>query len=207
MLIYSEGDQPWDVFRRGSDDYQLVHCPKPDAVFYLPVYDTNSTIPINSSVAFRNTHWQQAPNASMVEPFSWTTLNNLNMHGGLEPCPRRLCDNKTRIKSGSQLRCYPWLIAEYKKAHTREADSKRAGEIVCCQANNATACALQLNRQLAKYASPLANEGHVLPLPAVTTNGSNVTLWIAYYAKDVKECPRFGFLYSRDGVISDAYVS
>lgn len=88
-----------------------------------------------------------------------------------------------------------------------DADSRRADEIACCQANNAAACALQLNRQLARYAIPVANEGHVLPLPAVTTNGPNVTIWVAYYAKDVEKLPRFGCIYGLDGVFSDAYVS
>lgn len=204
-MTYRETDQPWEVFGDKLPEFDREKAPKPDAVFFLPIYDTDSTI-APDTVAFRNIHWGHLPHASMVDSFSWSTLNTLNMLG-LEPGPRRICNKDTRARSASQLRCYPWLIAEFKKAHARSAEIERAAEIVCCQASNAAACALKLNRELAKFASPLANEGHVLPLPAVTTNGSSVTIWIAYYAKGVARDRRFGFLGSSESELSDAYVS
>lgn len=184
----------------------MPKCPKPDVAFYLPVYDTDPTLAKDSAIAFRDRHWERLPSTAMAEPFTWSTLHMLSTQAGLRPCPRMMSGGYKKTKAAARLRCYPWLIAEFKKAHHDRRDAARADEIVCCQASNGAACALQLNKELAQFARPLTNAAHVPPIPVVTTTGSKITVWIAYYAKDVKSSDRFA--YSRyKASYEKAYVS
>lgn len=119
----------------------------------------------------------------MAEPFTWNTLSYLHSHAHLQPGPHDFSNSMTGELVSPRLVCYPWLIVELDKGY-RGMSSVFFEERVCYQAKNAAACALQLQRQLAKYAAPLADQAHVPPIPTVTTVGARVTVWIAYYAKD-----------------------
>lgn len=119
--------------------------------------------------------WNQAPNYSLVEPFSWTALKELHTFG-LRSTPFRVF-NKPPMEAS--LNCYPWLIVEHKKEGVSGAE-----ETVCCQAANAGACAIKLNQISARYAVELPDNAHVPPIPTVTTIGSHVKVWIMYFAKE-----------------------
>jgi hypothetical protein len=119
--------------------------------------------------------WHQAPNPSLVESFSWSVLKELFKHA-LQPTPFRVF-NRPAVQAN--LKCYPWLIVEYKKE-----DVTRAEE-VCCQAANAAACAVRLNHIAAKYAIKLADDAQIPPIATVTTIGSYVKVWIAYFSRDL----------------------
>ena len=87
--------------------------------------------------------------------------------------------------------------------HDNPLDASNADEIVCCQASNAASCALQLHRQLAKYTTPLVDQAHIPPIPTVTTIGASVTIWIAYYTKNMAQHDRF----KEYAWVDDGYVS
>lgn len=57
-------------------------------------------------------------------------------------------------------------------------------EVAYCQAVNGSGCAVRLNQIAAKYTPELARDGHVPPIPSVTTVGPEVKVWITYYIKD-----------------------
>ncbi len=141
-----------------------------------------------------------------MEPFTLATLNELSSYG-LNPGPRPISDTRTGATTSAQLRCWPWLIVELKKVHSVDAASDRANEYVCCQATNAAGCALQLQQQLARYSIPLPDESHVAPIPTMTTHGSRVTVWIAYYANGAPCSARFGNLHSQLRTGTAAYVN
>lgn len=203
--LYREKGQPWEIFNYLNSprySWTVEYCPAPDVAFFLPIYDTRSGTVPNKYTGFSSKHWVHPPEEFMVEPFTFTTLDKLNTYGNLIPGPRRICNKKTRETSPARLRCYPWLIVEFKKAG-------QGPETVCCQASNGAACALQLNRNVAQYADTLADQAQISPIPTVTTIGSEVTVWIAYYASDVPDNERFGwpFYMNSPGVYDDAYVS
>lgn len=60
----------------------------------------------------------------------------------------------------------------------------RSKEVVYCQAVNGSGCAVRLNQIAAKYTLELTGEAHVPPIPAITTVGPEVKVWITYYIKD-----------------------
>lgn len=158
--------------------YEKEKCPKPDRALYLPMYkmDIGSpTIPRITDPEARQ--WHQAPNPTLVESFSWTVLKELFAYG-LRPTPFRVFHNPPKE---ADLKCYPWLIIEHKK----EDAAFSSKTTVCCQATNAAACAVQLNRNAAMFAVELAEQAHVSPIPTVTTVGSNVTVWIMHYLDDL----------------------
>ncbi|KAF4500721.1 hypothetical protein FAGAP_3084 [Fusarium agapanthi] len=86
----------------------------------------------------------------------------------------------------TDLKCYPWLIVECKSGKGTLKESQRLAQLetVCCQALNASACAVKLNQIAARYAVELRKQTHIPPIPAVTTVGPKVSVWITYYAKD-----------------------
>ncbi|KAJ3473731.1 hypothetical protein NLG97_g10161 [Lecanicillium saksenae] len=152
--IVSETNELWEVFnKRWPGLPKPISCPKPDIAFFLPIYDTTEGLPVTKSVAFANKSWQQIPGAFMAEPFTWSTLSELNAH------------------------------AVELKRNGEDPIGSTPEETVCCQANNAATCALRLQRQLAKHATPLTHQAHVQPIPTITTIGPHVTAWIAYYAE------------------------
>ncbi|KAH6867781.1 hypothetical protein B0T10DRAFT_596911, partial [Thelonectria olida] len=170
-----DGDSLWNLFRNDTESsFETGKSPKPDYVFYLPMYhlQTGSSKPMVEEPAARQ--WHQRPNPSLVEPFSWSVLKELFAEG-LQPTPFRVF-HKEALEAN--LKCYPWLIVEYKK----EGVSK--GKLtVSCQAANAAACALQLNENAATYAVNLADDAHVPPVPTITTIGCHAKVWIAHLAR------------------------
>jgi hypothetical protein len=147
--------------------------PKPDHAFFLPIYHSGikAGIPAISDPQARQ--WNQVQGPLGKEPFSWSTLKKLNKFG-LQPTPCRIF-NQQPLEAN--LKCYPWFIVEHKKENEPESN-------VSCQAANAAACAIALVQHSAQYAVKLLDQAHVPPIPAMTTIGSRVTIWLMYYAKD-----------------------
>ncbi|KAF5654829.1 hypothetical protein F25303_1173 [Fusarium sp. NRRL 25303] len=154
-----------------------VKSPKPDQVFFLPIYHHHNNTGLPKVVDPKARQWNHAGDSRAMEPFTWWTLQRLNKVG-LEPSPFRIFD---KSPLGANLRCYPWLIVE----HKREKDQNEALErVVICQAANAAACAISLVQQTAQYAVRLPRHAHIPPIPAITTVGSSVTVWLMYFAED-----------------------
>jgi hypothetical protein len=128
----------------------------------------------------RAREWHKAPTPSLVESFSWSNLKMLHKNG-LRPTPFRVFNKEPREKD---LKCYPWLIVEYKKEKYTSFERERLEETVCCQAANGSASAVKLNQIAARYTVELPDEAHVPPIPIVTTVGPKVKVWITYLAKD-----------------------
>lgn len=164
----------WTLFdgANGLGSFESMKRPKPDHAFFLPIYHSanKAGIPTISDPEARQWHQVQGPLGS--EPFSWSTLKKLNEFG-LQPTPRRIF-NQQPLEA--DLKCYPWFVVEHKK----ENESVRN---VYCQAANAAACAVSLVQHSAQYAVKLLEEAHVPPIPAMTTVGSRVTIWLMHYAK------------------------
>ncbi|KIL84595.1 hypothetical protein FAVG1_12121 [Fusarium avenaceum] len=175
--VKRETDELWTLFSKDSTNglgsFESIKRPKPDHAFFLPIYhfENKAGIPTISDPEARQ--WSQVQGPLGTEPFSWSTLKKLNEFG-LQPTPRRIFDQEPRE---ADLKCYPWFIVEHKK----EKESVRN---VSCQAANAAACAVSLVQHSAQYAVKLMEEAHVPPIPAMTTIGSRVTIWLMYYAKD-----------------------
>lgn len=179
-----DGDALWGQFSGRADDdtsdlrsLEKEKCPKPDYAFYFPIYDLDSgsmMIPKVTDPEARQ--WHQVPNPSLVEPFSWSILQELFRHG-LRPTPFRVF-HKSPLEAS--LKCYPWLIVEHKKESNLESTER----IVYCQATNAAAGAVQLIHIAARYAAKRPDQAHVAPVPVVTTIGPRVKVWIMYYAEN-----------------------
>ncbi|KAF4461146.1 hypothetical protein FALBO_12064 [Fusarium albosuccineum] len=176
------GDTDWDLFGyRATDadkaplgDFERSKCPKPDYGFFLPIYHLEED-PKMPKVEFTNPRkWHQSPNNALVGSFSWSLLKDLYTHG-LRPTPFLVFDRKPQE---SKLMCYPWLVVEHKKEdiHPRT---------VCCQAANASACAVKLSQVTARYAVELPDSAHIPPIPVITTIGPQVKVWIMHFAKDL----------------------
>ena len=172
-----ESDESSDLFEKDSEAgvgfFKCLKRPKPDQAFFLPIYHLEAGGRIPAIVNPEARQWNQTPNVLAIEPFSWETLKRLNAFG-LQPEPRRIF-NKPRVEA--RLKCYPWFIVEHKKEDER-------GEVVSCQAANAAACALSLVQNSARYAVELIDQAHIPPIPVMTSIGSRVTIWIAYYGKN-----------------------
>ncbi|KAM0347334.1 hypothetical protein ACHAPU_004853 [Fusarium lateritium] len=173
-------DIKWGAFDKEKDN--LFKAPKPDLAFFIPIYHltSNSHIPTVTDNGTREWHKESTP--SLVKSFSWSTLKRLHEHG-LRPSP--FDDFKMKGPKEKHLRCYPWLIVEYKKTDKyKPAELNRLHEVVYCQAANASGCAARLNRNAAKFAVHLPEDAQVPPVPAITTIGAEVKVWITYLAKD-----------------------
>ncbi|KAF5241411.1 hypothetical protein FAUST_3841 [Fusarium austroamericanum] len=175
--IKREIDESWTLFSKdnvnGLGSFERIKCPKPDHAFFLPIYHSanNAGSPAIADAEARQ--WNQTQVPLGTEPFSWSTLKKLNGFG-LQSTPRRIFD-KPPLEAN--LKCYPWFIVEHKKENESERN-------VSCQAANAAACAISLVKHSAQYALKLLDQAHVPPIPAMTTIGSRVTIWLMYYAKD-----------------------
>ncbi|ENH74920.1 hypothetical protein FOC1_g10002465 [Fusarium oxysporum f. sp. cubense race 1] len=122
--------------------------------------------------------WHKASTPSLVESFSWSKLKKLHEHG-LRSSPFHAFKKKQPLEN--DMKCYPWLVVEHKhKKNTFEKLREKA----YCQAVNASGCAVRLNQITAKFAVELPKEAHIPPIPAVTTVGPEVKVWITYFAKD-----------------------
>ncbi|EXL90814.1 hypothetical protein FOIG_16016 [Fusarium odoratissimum NRRL 54006] len=115
---------------------------------------------------------------ALVESFSWPDLKRLYAHG-LRPSPFHAFDKRKPLEK--HLKCFPWLVIEHKKM---PETGEKLKEVAYCQAVNGSGCAVRLNQIAAKYTPELARQAHVPPIPAVTTVGPEVKVWITYYIKD-----------------------
>ncbi|EXL50371.1 hypothetical protein FOCG_08671 [Fusarium oxysporum f. sp. radicis-lycopersici 26381] len=122
--------------------------------------------------------WHKASMPALVESFSWPDLKRLYAHG-LRPSPFHAFDKRKPLEK--DLKCFPWLVIEHKKMPETYEKLK---EVAYCQAVNGSGCAVRLNQIAAKYTPELARQAHVPPIPAVTTVGPEVKVWITYYIKD-----------------------
>jgi hypothetical protein len=109
---------------------------------------------------------------ALVESFSWPDLKRLYAHG-LRPSPFHAFDKRKPLEK--DLRCFPWLVIEHKMM---PKNCEKLKEVAYCQAVNGSGCAVRLNQIAAKYTLELAREAHVPPIPAVTTVGPEVKVWI-----------------------------
>ncbi|KAG4260219.1 hypothetical protein FPRO03_02042 [Fusarium proliferatum] len=176
-------DALWTTFREKLEGDRIKTLPKADFVFYLPIYHLDAESPIPRITDHRGREWNKEPASSLVENFSWSTLKGLYMHG-LRPSPFRIFGNEKPLEA--DLKCYPWLVVECKSGKKTLNESQRLAEweTVCCQALNASACAVKLNQIAARYAVDLLKQTHIPPIPAVTTVGTKVSVWITYFAQD-----------------------
>jgi hypothetical protein len=180
-MVNRSSDQIWTLFEPDqtatTTRLRPVKSPKPDQVFFLPIYHHHNNTRLPKVVDPKARQWSQAGDSRAMEPFTWSTLQALNKVG-LEPSPFRTID-KPPLEAN--LRCYPWLIIE----HKREKDQNEGLErVVNCQAANAAACAISLVQQTAQYAFKLPRHAHIPPIPTITTVGSFVTVWLMYFAEN-----------------------
>ncbi|KAH6964554.1 hypothetical protein DER45DRAFT_626932 [Fusarium avenaceum] len=177
-----ETDALWGEFRKEHKgmDLDLLSTPKPDIVLFLPVYHVDSHLPTVTNPD--SLEWHTDSNAALVETFSWSNLRDLYKYG-LLPSPYNVFDKNEEPKE-SDLRCFPWLIVEYKKKESdkySEADFKRLAEAVYCQAVNASGCAVKLHERAVRFALALPRDAHIPPVTTVTTVGPLVKVWITYF--------------------------
>ncbi|KAF5588597.1 uncharacterized protein FSUBG_11454 [Fusarium subglutinans] len=118
--------------------------------------------------------------SSSVESFSYSGLEELYQYG-LRPSPFNAFKKRATEK---ELRCFPWLIIEMKKKHTQRGRINKSKEEASCQAANGSGCAVRLNQIAAKFAVELPGQGQIPPIPAVTTAGPEVKVWITYFARN-----------------------
>ncbi|KAF5243200.1 hypothetical protein FANTH_8298 [Fusarium anthophilum] len=186
--VVSDTDALWETFNGKGDEvdnstphrFENVKCPKPDYAFYLPMYHLNTNSRIPGTTNHKDRQWHKTPTPSIMESFSWSNLKML-YKDGLRPTPFRVFHKEPREKD---LKCYPWLLVEYKKEKYTIYERLQLEETVCCQAANGSASAIKLNQIAARYAIELPDGSHIPPIPVVTTVGPKVKVWITYLAKD-----------------------
>ncbi|CVL02261.1 uncharacterized protein FMAN_08316 [Fusarium mangiferae] len=185
--VVFDTDALWETFNGKGDNvddstaqrFETVKCPKPDYAFYLPMYHLIDNSHLPEIVDHGAREWHKTPTPSLVESFSWSNLKMLYKNG-LRPTPFRVFHKEPREKD---LKCYPWLLVEYKKEKYTTYERLRLEETVCCQAANGSASAVKLNQIAARYTIELPDEAHIPPIPVVTTVGPKVNVWITYLAK------------------------
>ncbi|KAF9773210.1 hypothetical protein IL306_009021 [Fusarium sp. DS 682] len=176
--IVFDTDALWGTFDKNNEGSTLLSTPKPDLVFYLPMYHLDSRIPTITDHEAQE--WHKASTPSLVESFSWSTLKELRGRG-LLATPFNVLDKEEPQEQ--DLSCYPWLIVEYKKSKRTAAELKRLEEVAYCQAANASGCAVKLNRNAARYAVELVGDAQIPPVASVTTVGPQVKVWITFFAR------------------------
>ncbi|KAJ4110314.1 hypothetical protein NW768_012074 [Fusarium equiseti] len=119
--------------------------------------------------------------ASLAHTFSWSTLKKLHQYD-LRATP--FDDFKIKEPKGKHLRCYPWLVIEYKTNVSKSAGLELLKEVVYCQAANASGCAVRPNQNAATFSRQLAQDTQIPPIPAITAAGAEVEVWITYLARD-----------------------
>ncbi|WZH42278.1 uncharacterized protein QYS62_003269 [Fusarium acuminatum] len=176
-------DALWTTFGEEGKRHRIRTTPKPDFVFYLPMYHLTAESPIPRITDYRGRRWNEEPTSPLVQTFSWSNFKELYGHG-LRPSPFNIFKKEEPLEA--DLKSYPWLIVEYKNGKKTLKESERLGQLetACCQALNASACAVILNQIAARYAVERPEETHIPPIPAVTTVGTEAKVWITYSAKD-----------------------
>ncbi|RGP70055.1 hypothetical protein FSPOR_4347 [Fusarium sporotrichioides] len=169
--------------RTGQDDtipgsVENETQPKPNYGFYLPIYHLTDGYDIPETTEHKGLKWHKSSTPLLVESFSWSVLKHLHKKG-LQPSPANIFDDSDKKPRETDLKCYPWLVVEHKGCDESEKSKKE----VYRQAVNASGCAVRLNQLAAKYAFQLADEAHVPPVPAVTSIGPKVKVWITYFGK------------------------
>ncbi|RKK27472.1 hypothetical protein BFJ68_g16462 [Fusarium oxysporum] len=169
----------WGIFDKNDQTNKVFKAPKPDLVFYLPMYHLDTCIPTITDPEAQQ--WHKTSTPSLVESFSWSNLKKL--HGcGLLATPFNVLDKEEPYEQ--DLSCFPWLVVEYKKVKSEPGELGRLKEVAYCQAANASACAVKLNQNAAEYATKLAKDAEVPPVASVTTVGPQVKVWITFFARD-----------------------
>ncbi|KAF5707744.1 hypothetical protein FMUND_10962 [Fusarium mundagurra] len=156
-----------------SDPLRNESAPQPDHAFYFPIHP-------DSFISETTPHVTLEPHEDPTL-FSLSTLGELYEHG-LRPSPF-VPFQKDFEKT--DLKCFPWLVVEFKpKRGSKGAITKgiitRLREHVYCQAVNGSGCAVRLNEIAAWYEKDSADLAHIPPIPAVTTVGPEVRVWITY---------------------------
>ncbi|CVK92134.1 hypothetical protein FPRO06_08884 [Fusarium proliferatum] len=177
--IVFDTDSIWGAFDKNNETVKVFKAPKPDLVFYLPMYHLKTYIPTITDYEARQ--WHKSSTPSLVESFSWSNLKNLHKFG-LLATPFNILEKEKPQEQ--DLSCFPWLIVEYKKAKSAPGELDRLKEVVYCQAANASGCAVHLNANAARYAVKLVNDAQVPPVVSVTTVGPQVKVWITFFARD-----------------------
>ncbi|KAM5360385.1 hypothetical protein ACJA88_014848 [Fusarium oxysporum] len=176
------------------DDFRNASAHKPEYAFYFPMYQLTARIEksrltpryVSGVSATPDNKFKtvlEIPEDSTspsVESFSFSALKELYQHG-LRPSPFNAFKKRATEK---HLRCFPWLVIEMKKKHTQRGLINKSKEEASCQAANGSGCAVRLNQIAAKFAVELPGEGQIPPIPAVTTAGPEVKVWITYFAKN-----------------------
>ncbi|EXK82051.1 hypothetical protein FOQG_13567 [Fusarium oxysporum f. sp. raphani 54005] len=183
--VISDSEDLWVTFdgkdRLGDSLPDLFYNkkrPKPDHAFYFPIYHLTEESHVPGIADRKALKWHKASMPALVESFSWPDLKRLYAHG-LRPSPFHAFDKRKPL--AKDLRCFPWLVIEHKMMPN---NCEKLKEVAYCQAVNGSGCAVRLNQIAAKYTPELAREAHVPPIPAVTTVGPEVKVWITYYIKD-----------------------
>jgi hypothetical protein len=176
------------------DDFRNASAPKPDYAFYFPMYQLTTRIDTSrltprymrgvsatpDNIIKRVLELPEESTSSSVESFSFSALKELYQHG-LRPSPFNAFKKGVTEK---HLRCFPWLVIEMKKKHAQPGLINKSKEEASCQAANGSGCAVRLNQIAAKFAVELPGQGQIPPIPAVTTAGPEVKVWITYFAKN-----------------------
>ncbi|PNP79787.1 hypothetical protein FNYG_06880 [Fusarium nygamai] len=180
-MVFTTNAQ-WGIFNKKDETNKVLKvfmAPKPDLVFYLPMYHLDTCIPTITDPEAQQ--WHKTSTPSLVESFSWSNLKILHRYG-LLATPFNVLDKKEPFEQ--DLSCFPWLVVEYKKVKSEPGELGRLKEVVYCQAANASACAVKLNQNAAEYTARLAKDGEVPPVASVTTVGPQVKVWITFFARD-----------------------
>jgi hypothetical protein len=173
----SAKSRPWKLFQKGGDyrtDYPMLSEPRPDWVAYFPVYHA-SDIEGGRVPDTKQWPWSSTPKSAIFDNFSRTILERLCDHG-LEPSTSRIFHaDKRKDTLLSDYLCFPWLIAEHKKAVEGNAE-----EYCYCQAANAGMATLMMYRTLSKYAKKMPRDTQIPPVTTITTVGEDVRVWVMY---------------------------
>ena len=148
-------------------------APQPDYAFYFPM------LPANSSISETAPHIALEPHKELAL-FSLSALEELYTHG-LRPSPFHPFQKNVE---DAHLKCFPWLVVEFKPKRGANGVIKRLKEEVYCQAVNGSGCAVRLNEIAAWYEMELPGQAHIPPIPAVTTVGPEVKVWITYFTEN-----------------------
>ncbi|KAK2933626.1 hypothetical protein FoTM2_004869 [Fusarium oxysporum f. sp. vasinfectum] len=137
--IVSDINYRWVIFnvtqnRLGStmpDRLKNESAPQPDYAFYFPM------LPANSSISETAPHIALEPHKELAL-FSLSALEELYTHG-LRPSPFHPFQKNVE---DAHLKCFPWLVVEFKPKRGANGVIKRLKEEVYCQAVNGSGCAM-----------------------------------------------------------------
>ncbi|KAF5617844.1 hypothetical protein F25303_13165 [Fusarium sp. NRRL 25303] len=182
--IVSDFDSRWVIFntkKNGlgwtmSDRLKNESAPQPDYALYFPIQPDSFISETAPHVAVES-HEDSAL-------FSLSTLGDLYRHG-LRPSPFDPFQNDFEKRD---LKCFPWLIVEFKPKKGSKGAIRRLREEVYCQAVNGSGCAVRLNEIAAWYETNSPGLAHIPPIPAVTTVGPEVKVWITYSTENSLAC-------------------